>query len=414
MTDERVDAILRRLDVAATPDPEFAASTASLLQSRLRAARVDDLRPLAGLRADLRRAVQLGVSWTRTPRAAIVGLAWLVLLALFAGLIALAGAINRHPPIGNGPLILALDGQLRAIDMDDGTTRLIGSPDDHATFVSRSPDGKLLAFWRHDPAGDQLMVIGSDGQAPRRVASNVAVTTGDGPGAWSADSRFVAAEVTANAASRILVLDVAAETGRFVTPASSGAHWPLWSPDGRWIAFARDTGPETRVLSIVREDGTETRDVSGHLADSAQVDGANSWSPDGMWIYFGANPSIWRANVASGTSTRLTDSRILAAGPALSPDGTLLSYIVSTPSDWDLRVANSDGTRPHMVLRDARNLGWSADGRYVLGRWMPLDQPGGLALVSPDGSGYRLVVPAAQACPDPNTSCDIDWGQPKP
>jgi hypothetical protein len=45
---------------------------------------------------------------------------------------------------------------------------------------------------------------------------------------------------------------------------------------------------------------------------------------------------------------------------------------------------------------------------------MPPDQSGGLTLVSPDGSGFRLVVPAAQACPDLTKPCDMDWGQPKP
>jgi Tol biopolymer transport system component len=414
MTDERIDAILRRLDVAASPDPAFAASTAALLQPRVRAARVQDLSRLGRLRRDLHLGADLWVGWTRTPRLAVIGLVGLLLLAILAALIALAGAINRPPSIANGSLILALDGQLRAINLEDGSTRQIGLPGEHATHVSRSPDGHLIAFWRSDPDGDQLQIMGSDGQGLRRVASNVPVTTGDGLGAWSADSQFVAAEVTADATSRILVVDVGTGAGRFLTPASTGAHSPLWSPDGRWIAFTRDSGPDKRVLSIIRFDGSEPRDVSGHLGGGAQVDGANSWSPDGAWIYFGANPSIWRANVAAATSIRLTDERIFAVAPALSPNGTLLSFLRDTPVNWDLYVANNDGTNPHVVLKNARNNGWSADGRYILSRWMPPDQPGGLTLVSSDGSGYRLVVPAEQACPDPNVGCDMDWGQPKP
>jgi Tol biopolymer transport system component len=291
---------------------------------------------------------------------------------------------------------------------------VIGPPGEQATLVSRSPDGKLVAYWRADPAGDQLMLMGIDGRDRHRVAADVAVTAGSGPGQWSADSRFIAIEAKVEGASRILVVDVATGAGRLVTPASSPSHWPLWSPDGRWIAFERDTGPDTRVLSIVRVDGSEMRDVSGNLPAAAQVDGANSWSPDGTWIYFPANPWVFRTNVATATSTRLTWERYLATAPALSPDGTLLSYIISTPSDWDLYVSNSDGTGAHRVLNDARNYGWSADGRFVLSRWVPSDQPGGLTLVSPDGSGFKLVVPADQACPDRTTGCDVDWGQPKP
>ena len=173
-------------------------------------------------------------------------------------------------------------------------------------------------------------------------------------------------------------------------------------------------GLRDAVARLDRVDGSEMRDVSGHLPAAAQVDGANSWSPDGMWIYFPAEPWVFRANVATGTSTRLTWEHYQAAAPALSPDGMLLAYTISTPSNWDLYVANSDGTGAHRVLNDARDNGWSADGRFVLSRWMPSDQPGGLALVSPDGSGYRLVVPAEQACPDRTTGCDVDWGQPRP
>jgi hypothetical protein len=409
-----MDALIRRLDVATSPDPAFASATAALLRPRVRAARVHDMRRIGRVRRDLRLAIDLAMNRTATPRLAFVGLVGLLLLAVLAALIALAGAINRPPSIGNGSLILALDGQLRAFNLEDGSMRLIGPPAEHATRVSRSPDGRLIAFWRSDTGEAQLMIIGADGQGLRRIASDLVITSGDGLGAWSSDSKFVAAEVTVEESDRILVVDVGTGRGRLVTPASAGAHWPLWSPDGRWIAFTRDTGPDTRVLSIIRPDGTDIRDVSGHLDSGAQVDGANSWSVDGAWIYFGATRSIWRADVATATSTRLSDLRAFAVAPALSPDGTLISFLMDTPTNWDLYVANSDGTHAHLVLKDARNNGWSADGHYVLSRWMPADQPGGLTLVSPDGSGFRLVVPAAQACPDPGKGCDMDWGQPKP
>jgi len=413
MTEQRTDQLLRLLDVAASPDPAFVASTAAILQPRVRAARSADRRPFARLRTDLRLATHLLVSRTRAPRGVLVAVLGLLLLALLAGLIALAGAIN-HRPIANGSLILALHGQLRVIDPEHGSTRVIGPPGEQATQVSRSPDGQLVAYWRPDPAGDQLMLMGIDGGNRHRVAANVAITAGPGPGQWSPDSRFIAVEVKFEGASRILVVDVETGAGRFVTPVASSAHWPLWSPDGRWIAFRRDTDPYTRVLSIIRVDGSEMRDVSGHLDAGVQVDGANSWSPDGRWIYFPADPWVFRTNVATATSTRLTWEHYQAAAPALSPDGMLLAYIISTPSNWDLYVANSDGTGAHRVLNDASDNGWSADGRFVLSRWIPSDQPGGLALVSPDGSGYRLVVPAEQACPDRTTGCDVDWGQPRP
>ncbi len=102
---------------------------------------------------------------------------------------------------------------------------------------------------------------------------------------------------------------------------------------------------------------------------------------------------------------------------ASSPDGRLISFIVGTPSSvgWDLWVANSDGTEAHRLLEDAMNLGWSADGRYILTWWRPpTDRPGGVALVSPDGTEVRVVVPAEQACIDADRICDVGWGQARP
>jgi hypothetical protein len=96
------------------------------------------------------------------------------------------------------------------------------------------------------------------------------------------------------------------------------------------------------------------------------------------------------------------------------PDGTHMSFIVDTPTSWHLYVARADRTDRRFLMNDARNNGWSADGKWVLSRWMPPDRAGRLLLVAPDGSGHRLVVPEAQACPDRDQGCDMSWCQPKP
>jgi hypothetical protein len=126
---------------------------------------------------------------------------------------------------------------------------------------------------------------------------------------------------------------------------------------------------------------------------------------------------MYRANVASGLTQRLSGDIPVAFAPVSSPDGTLIAFIVDRPEFWDLYVANSDGTGAHRVLEHANNYGWSADGRHVLAGWRPVGQPGGLALVTPDGSEFRVVVPFAAECPPDQTQTCIDgvgWGQPRP
>jgi hypothetical protein len=82
---------------------------------------------------------------------------------------------------------------------------------------------------------------------------------------------------------------------------------------------------------------------------------------------------------------------------------------------WDLYVAQSDGTGAHRLLEHAENEGWSADGRYVLAAWTPTDQPGGLAVVTSDGSEFRVVLPFVADCQSgPESTDGVGWGQPRP
>ena len=67
MTDERIDALIRRLDVTTDPDPEFVRSTYASLRPRARAARVRDTSRIGRLVRDLHLVVA-GARWPSTAR----------------------------------------------------------------------------------------------------------------------------------------------------------------------------------------------------------------------------------------------------------------------------------------------------------------------------------------------------------
>jgi Tol biopolymer transport system component len=412
MTDERIDALIRRLDVTTDPDPEFVRSTYAALRPRARAARVSDTRLIGRLARDL-RLVAAGLRWP--PMTRPMGTVGLVVLLILATILVLAivGALNRT--IQNGPLIVSIRGELQAIDPLDGSARKILPPGNDARGVSRSPDGRLVSFWTIGGGRSHLWVVGVDGEHQREIGSDLRLGWTDSIDVWSSDSRFLATEVSLDIGlPRIIVADVVTGVARVVTPPGLIAHSPLWSPDDRWIAFAEDAGTVTS-LAVIRTDGSDMRTISG----SSGAAGPDTWSPDGSWIYFGVDSGrIYRANVAGGFTERLTGDDLGAYAPASSPDGTLIAFIVDRNHDhWDLFVANSDGTGAHRLLEYAENDGWSADGRYVLAQWNPTDQPGGLAVVKPDGSEFRVVLPFDAPCPPPpgQTCTDgVGWGQARP
>jgi dipeptidyl aminopeptidase/acylaminoacyl peptidase len=84
---------------------------------------------------------------------------------------------------------------------------------------------------------------------------------------------------------------------------------PVWSPDGKRIAFTTGTGVFT-----INADGTEERLVLG--ADPPYSLVLPSWSPDGESLAFARHeePSwqhdIWALDLASGRQRQLTDSTL--------------------------------------------------------------------------------------------------------
>jgi hypothetical protein len=128
---------------------------------------------------------------------------------------------------------------------------------------------------------------------------------------------------------------------------------------------------------------------------------------------------VYRANVAGGFSQLLIGNGLAldaAYAPASSPDGKLIVFIVPTSDReaYDLHIANSDGSDAHLLLERATHDGWSADGRYILTEWNPANPPGGLAVITPDGSDFRVLLPFDTDCRRRGCTDGVGWGQPRP
>jgi Tol biopolymer transport system component len=289
---------------------------------------------------------------------------------------------------------------------------------DAAHGVSRSPDGRLVAFWTSVGGRSHLYVITVEGRDRRELGSDLNLVWTDTIDVWSSDSRFLATEVILDGRpGRILVADVAANAVAPITPVGLSAHNPLWSPDGRLVAFTEESSG-IRSLAVIGTDGSNKRTISGGVVG---VEGPDTWSPDGTWIYFNnRDGGVYRANVAGGFSQLLIGDGLTlgsAYGPASSPDGSMIVFNVprSDHRALDVYIADSDGTRAHRLLERATHDGWSSDGRYVLVEWTPADRPGGLAVVTPDGGEPQVLSPFDAICQHgPHCTDGVGWGQPRP
>jgi Tol biopolymer transport system component len=138
---------------------------------------------------------------------------------------------------------------------------------------------------------------------------------------------------------------------------------PVWSPDGRWLAFTREA-PGTGYPSIwrVRADGTGRRRVSrfGTGLDAPRPS-LPSWSPDSRRIVFNAQYTV--------------DGPPNDAG--------------EPPTDTGVFVARRDGSKPRRLRANTGFTGpaWSSDGRRIA----LVTEGGAIGVMSPRGGPLRVL-----------------------
>lgn len=160
---------------------------------------------------------------------------------------------------------------------------------------------------------------------------------------------------------------------------TSGPHYdsePSWSPDGKQIAFTRDTGQVIDIW-IVNADGSNPRQLTRSITFSVNP----QWSPDGNTILFatmdkGKTVGIWSAAVASGTIQPVIVDEFQNITPSWSPDGSEVLFvsnrswsgkrILGTGGIWTLRLGQKE---PALVLQEETvwhaRPAWSRDGLKI-------------------------------------------------
>jgi Tol biopolymer transport system component len=147
-----------------------------------------------------------------------------------------------------------------------------------ATFPG--PDGRIVFEGDPDHGSGSLFTVSGLGGS---VNPFIAASTAQADPAYSADGRWVAF-----AEARDIWIARSDGKGKPIHVTTEGANdsEPVFSPDGRRIAFVRGIVGDGDIF-VVNRNGSGLTNVS---SDAARIDDAPDWSPDGRRIAFAGNP----------------------------------------------------------------------------------------------------------------------------
>jgi TolB protein len=171
------------------------------------------------------------------------------------------------------------------------------------------------------------------GEADVNERTQLTQTGGVAMPSFSKDGRQVVFSRRSGTDSEIAVVSTAGGTPTTVvrsTPTQQNLRTPVFSPDGRRIAFAYDENSLSSSIGVVNVDGSDFRKVIG---GQALAYGSPSWFPDGESLLVSAGNAglmqnqVERVNVTTGQPTSITntlgvEALSIASRLVVSPDGT--------------------------------------------------------------------------------------------
>ncbi|MDQ2673828.1 MAG: hypothetical protein M3Y40_04160 [Chloroflexota bacterium] len=303
--------------------------------------------------------------WAFSPTMGMLAAA--LLLAALAGTVAVGAWLNdRLSPEAdartyeNGMMVTSDGcGGLTAIDPTTFRPRTLlstadGCPDVYVEPVAWSQDGSRLLYWRagtgEGEAGEALWIYKSSTGATRQLDSCPEQDCFLSGGALSPDGTVVASYrlFRPPEGSLAALVLMSLESGVTTEVPINGIPEPLlFSPDGRYVAFAQRGGRSGVYLVDVSrlEDGVASEPILIHgIVEATDL----AWSPDGEWI----------AMAQTGGFGHLTDERREPFNQQISLSGKGIVIVNTNGTDRRLLAELPTGTDGGSPL-------WSADSQSV-------------------------------------------------
>lgn len=242
-----------------------------------------------------------------------------------------------------------------------------------------SSDGRMLAFARPGGAESGIYLVPTDGSSPpRRILAGSWGHTNYARVSWFGGSLAFAQQEAPGGPYHLSILSLEPGTVRRLTSPGTGSSkvvgdfWPVFSPDGRMLAFVRSDRYLKEDLYVVGLDGSAPRLVA---TGQTRIMGL-TWTPDGREIVYsstrsgGFRVSLWRIRLAGGPPTPVHEADANALDPSVSRRGGRLVYTHAyfDTNIWRFPVSGgtpASGTRLIHSTMSEYSAAYSPDGRRI-------------------------------------------------
>lgn len=276
-----------------------------------------------------------------------------------------------------GFVLFARGDQLMAQAFDPAHGRLMG-----ATISVAKGMANDISTWHMDASAsdDGTLVMGSGGTARwqlrwlDRKGNQVGIIADKlvnlGLARLSPQADRVAMQLD-NGQADIWVLDVARGVRTRLTFGPVSNHFPIWSPDGKWIAYNSGRNGHSQIYRKL-SDGSGNEEL---LLENEQEIVPNDWSRDGKHLIYsrcppGGHCEVWTLPLEGERKPQLVIAHAavsLTTNAHLSPDGRWLSYASDESGGTEVFVAAFGGGQGkwQVSANGGSQPQWSHDGKEL-------------------------------------------------
>lgn len=166
---------------------------------------------------------------------------------------------------------------------------------------------------------------------------------------------------------------------------------PIWSPDGRRLAFVQgDRRGNSDIMILDLETGRARR-----LTDGNGINTEPSWNPNGTQIAFTSDreggPQVFLMQDDGSNLRRLTGEGQYNASPAWSPNGAMIAYVSRFEGKFDLFIYKLGEGKAYQIttgVSTSESPAWSPDDRRLV---FTSNRFGSAQIFTTDLSGRQVV-----------------------